>query len=80
MTITDDDTTVSVADASATEGNTGTTTMTVTVSTAAAYGRAFTVDYTTLAGGAQPATPGVDYVETSGTLVFPREPGRRRSP
>jgi ELWxxDGT repeat protein len=72
-TIADDDTTVSVADASAGEGNTGTTTMTFTVSTADNAGNKvpFTVDYATVAGGAQPATPGTDYVETSGTLSFP---------
>jgi hypothetical protein len=70
VTITDDDTTVSVAAASATEGNT----ITVTVSTAdtAGYKSGFTVDYTTVVGGAQPATPGADYVATSGTLVFPQ--------
>lgn len=72
VTITDDDTTVSVANASASEGNTGTTTMTVTVSTLEVYRADFSVDYTTLAGGAQPATPGVDYVETSGTVVIPQ--------
>ncbi len=73
-TITDDDTTVSVADASTTEGNTGTATVTFTVSTADVAGNksAFTVDYATADGGAQPATAGVDYVSTSGTLSFPQ--------
>jgi hypothetical protein len=74
VTITDDDTTVSVADASANEGNTGTTTVTFTVSTADNAGNktAFTVDYATAEGGAQPATAGVDYASTSGTLSFPQ--------
>jgi ELWxxDGT repeat protein len=72
-TITDDDTTISVADASVTEGNTGTSTVTFTVSTADTGGNKtpFTVDYATVVGGAQPATPAADYVATSGTLVFP---------
>jgi ELWxxDGT repeat protein len=72
-TITDDDTTISVANASVTEGNTGTSTITFTVSTAATGGNktAFTVDYATEAGGTDPATPGADYVTTSGTLSFP---------
>jgi ELWxxDGT repeat protein len=72
VTITDDDTTMAVADAGANEGNTGTSLLTVTVTTLEAYKSDFTVDYTTLAGGAQPATPGVDYVATSGTLFFPQ--------
>ena len=72
VTITDDDTTVSVADASANEGNTGTSLLTVTVSTPEVYKTDFTVDYATVAGGAQPATPGVDYVPASGTLLFPQ--------
>jgi ELWxxDGT repeat protein len=72
-TIVDDDTTVSIADASVTEGNTGTATITFTVSTADAAGNKapFTIDYATAAGGTDPATPGVDYVETSGQLSFP---------
>jgi hypothetical protein len=72
-TIVDDDTTLSIADASVTEGNTGTSTVTFTVSTLDAAGNKtpFTVDYAIVAGGAQPATPGADYVATSGTLSFP---------
>jgi ELWxxDGT repeat protein len=73
-TIVDDDTTVSIADASVTEGDSGTTTVTFTVSTADPAGNktAFAVDYATAEGGAQPATAGVDYVSTSGTLSFPQ--------
>ena len=71
VTVTDDDTTVSVADASASEPASGTSTITVTVTTPEAYKAEFSVDYATVAGGAQPATPGVDYVATNGTLVFP---------
>jgi ELWxxDGT repeat protein len=73
-TIVDDDTTVSIADASIAEAaGTGTSTLTFTVSTADVAGNknAFTVDYATAEGGAQPATAGADYVATSGTLSFP---------
>ncbi len=73
-TITDDDTTVSIADASVTEAaGTGTSTLTFTVSTADTNGNKtpFTVDYATADGGAQPATAGADYVATLGTLSFP---------
>jgi ELWxxDGT repeat protein len=72
LTITDDDTTVSVAAASGNEGNTGTSSITFTVTTPEFHKADFTVDYETVVGGVQPATAGVDYVATSGTLVFPQ--------
>jgi Ca2+-binding RTX toxin-like protein len=58
---------LSIADASVTEGNSGTVLVPVTVTLSAPASGAVTVAYTTQDGT---ATAGVDYVATSGTLVF----------
>ena len=70
-TIFDDDATpaLSIGDATVTEGNSGTATTSVTVSLSAASGRIVTVGFGTVDGTAT-FSPGADYHQSSGTLVF----------
>jgi fibronectin-binding autotransporter adhesin len=64
----DDATSMSVANASVTEGNAGTTVLNFTVSLTAPNKDPVTVNFATSPGT---ATPGTDYVASSGTLTIP---------
>jgi large repetitive protein len=68
-TIADDDAapTLSIADTTVTEGDAGTSTATFTISLSAASARTVTANWATSAGT---ATPGTDYVTTSGSRSF----------
>ena len=78
VTLVDSDTlpAVSLADTSLPEGNAGTTFAVFTATLTAPMTQAVTVHYATSAGT---ATPGVNYVQTTGTLTFARESPPRRS-
>src|SRR5262249_47593600 len=71
-TIIDDDgtPTISINNKTVTEGNTGTTPATFTVTLSNPSGQTITVDYATADGTTNPATAGLDYNSTSGTLTF----------
>jgi ELWxxDGT repeat protein len=71
-TINDDDTSLlTISSPTVTEGDAGTTPATFTLSLSTPYYRAFTVDWTTVAGLTNPATAGSDYTSSAGTASFP---------
>ena len=71
-TINDNDTaTLAINNVTVPEGNSGTTNAIFTVSLNTPYYRSFTVDWATATGLTNPATEGVDYLASSGTLTFP---------
>jgi len=65
--ITNDDVQLNIGDRSLPEGNSGTTDFVFNATLSAVYSLTVTVDYATAPFN---ATPGVDYISTSGTLTF----------
>lgn len=61
---------ITIKDASAAEPTSGSTPAAFAVTLSHAYSQTITVNFTTAAGGANPATAGTDYTTTSGTLTF----------
>jgi ELWxxDGT repeat protein len=71
-TINDNDTSaVSINSLSVPEGDAGTADAVFTLTLSTPYYRDFTVDWTTAAGLTNPATAGLDYTASSGTVTFP---------
>lgn len=61
---------ISIKDASAAEPSSGSTPAAFAVTLSHAFSQTITVNFSTAAGGANPATAGTDYTTTSGTLTF----------